>query len=101
MFDWLTRRAVTTEATSLRIAPRILHDRYPSAGEYERLTRTCATATRTVSSWRSPRSKICSGSRYRVWRAMTSRGGRAGTSMALPQRSRSPGRSRAERQRSI
>jgi hypothetical protein len=37
MFDWLTRRALTTEATSLRIAPRILHDRYPSAGEYERL----------------------------------------------------------------
>ena len=37
MFDWLRRRALTTAAASPRIAPRILHDRYPSAGEYERL----------------------------------------------------------------
>ena len=37
MLDWLTRRALTTEAASLPIAPRILHDPYPSAGEYERL----------------------------------------------------------------
>jgi hypothetical protein len=37
MFDWLRRRALTTAAAPLRIAPRILHDRYPSAGEYEQL----------------------------------------------------------------
>lgn len=37
MFDWLTHRASTIRTTALRVAPRIVSDGYPTAGEYELL----------------------------------------------------------------
>ena len=37
MFDWLTHRALTTRTSAFRIAPRIVNDSHPTAGEYELL----------------------------------------------------------------
>ena len=39
MFDWLTPRGSTKETVTLRVAPRIVDDAYPMAGEYELLHR--------------------------------------------------------------
>ena len=39
MFDWLTHRGSTAKIKSLRVAPRIVRDDYPTAGEYELLHR--------------------------------------------------------------
>ena len=37
MFDWFTHRALTTRTSAFRIAPRIVNDNRPTAGEYELL----------------------------------------------------------------
>jgi hypothetical protein len=37
MFDWLTHRSLTTRTAPLSVAPRIVGDCHPTAGEYELL----------------------------------------------------------------
>ena len=37
MFEWLTRRGLTTRTAHPRVAPRIVRDGPPTAGEYELL----------------------------------------------------------------
>jgi hypothetical protein len=37
MFDWLTHRGLTSGTAPLRVAPRVVRDGRPTAGEYELL----------------------------------------------------------------
>ena len=101
MFDWLTRRRCTTTTASLALHRASFETSIKRPASTNRCPGTCATALRAASSSPSRRLRICSVSCCRTLRGVSSPGGTAEISPAAHRPSRSRGRSRAGRQRSI